>query len=348
MLSKQFKKQSSNDNTPKVFLALEGGGAHGAFTWGALEVLEEEGILEHIVAVSGTSAGANNAAAMVAGLESKKKGGAKSVLSTLWEGIGRKGDAMKPIKDMYRMFSMTSWPNMPDNFKSHAEIANHYSSLKTQAGYVRDHIADVIKDWKPLQNSAIKIFLGASRLERTRSGPNILHEHNFTNKDIDADAVGASGCLFGTHTKDGVEYKDGAYVKNPPMVGVMKDEEYSDLFAIMLSPEPSKITPKHQNHLVAEDSDGLLGSETYSHLAHEVQRGRKVHVISMVLPNWANESSKMNFDTKWIKALHDAGRTAALEWVKNHKHDLGKRASYAPNITADQNSMDLQDTPEVA
>ncbi len=358
-LKPHFKKITSNDNGPRLFMALEGGAVHGAFAAGALEVLEEKRLLDNVVAVSGTSAGANNAVALVAGLEQKKRGGAKRVLTRLWDGIGKKGDSLKPIKDAYRMFSGARWPNLPPKFRTDSELANKYSSLKSQSGHVRDHIADVIKDWDVIRNSKIKTFIGASRLDKDENRNNILVEENFTGQDIDADAVAASGCLFGTHKKNGNQYVDGAFTKNPPMSGILNDDEYDDLFAIMLSPEPETVQARHQDQITAVDADGLLGSETYDHLAHEVKRGRRVHVIALDLkkvrqllvnagisvPEEIDESSKMNFDSTWVNVLREAGKAAAMEWVLKHEKDLGVRSSYQPVIRP---SVDLHNVPEVA
>lgn len=343
-----FNNAASNDNeSPRVLLALAGGGSHGAFTAGALQALEEHGVLDNIVGVSGTSAGANNAACVVAGIESNEKGGVTKLLNKLWGGIGRKGDSLKLFKDWNRMIYGVSWPNLPHSFKSNMGFASKIGSMygaKSQSGHVRDQIEDVIDDWGVIAKSKIKTVIGAARIAKDSSGREVLVEHNFTNKDIDANAVAASGCLVGTHTKDGAEFKDGAYVKNPPISNVMPKKGYTDILAIMLAPEPDHSCPSHENTLIPNDE--LIREETYSHLAYEVKKNRHhVHVIKMKLPPEVNDTSKLNFDSKWIDTLHTLGYHAGLEWVREHKADLGVRDSYKPK-TADD--CCLQSLPEVA
>lgn len=346
-----FNNAASNDNArPRILMPLAGGGAHGAFTAGVLQALEEHDILNDVVGISGTSAGANNAVAVVDGLESGIIGGVTQKLRQLWSGIGRKGDSLKPMKAWNRMVYGVSWPNLPANFKSNMSLASKIGEMygaKSQSGYVRDHIDDVIDDWDIIRKSKIQLKIGAALVGKDKNGRSMLIERNFTNSEIDADAVAASGCLVGTHEKDGLFYKDGAYLKNPPMTGIMAEDEYTDILAIMLAPEPDHSCPSHENLLIPNDE--LIREETYGHLAYEVEKGRHhVHVIKMELPPHlahANDTSKLNFDSRWINELYNAGYDAGLDWVLKHKQDLGVRSTHIPK-TADD--CCLQALPEVA
>lgn len=342
-----FNKKASNENKQKkILLALAGGGSHGAFTAGALQALEESGILNDVVGISGTSAGANNAVCVAAGLQEKKKGGVTRLLSSLWSGIGRKGDALKMFKDWNRMMFGVRWPNLPHNFKDGMTLVSQTGEMygaKSQSGHVRDHIDNVITDWSAVRASKIKMLIGAALVSQDDQGKTVLVERNFTNKEIDADAVAASGCLIGTHKKGGLEYKDGAYIKNPPISGVMPEDEYTDILAIMLAAEPDATHCGHEDTLIPNDE--LIREETYSHLAYEVNKGKhNVHVIKMELPSHINDTSKLNFDTKWINQLYAAGYEAGLEWVAKHKNDLGVRSTHDPKTHCNA----LQPVAEVA
>ena len=333
-----FKTKADNENTkPKVLLALAGGGSHGAFTAGVSQALEENGIMDLVVGVTGTSAGANNAVCVAAGMAEKEPGGVTRLGKKLWSGIGRKGDSLKLFKDWHRMMFGVRWPNLPSSLKDSMSIVSQtseYYGAKSQAGHVRDHIDDVIEDWDVVRNSDIKVVIGAAMVALDSDGRKVLIEKNFTNKEIDADAVGASGCLVGTHVKDGQHYKDGAYIKNPPISNVMPEDEYTDVIAIMLAPEPEITTCGHEDTLIPNDD--LIREETYSHLAYEVKRGKhNVHVIKMTLPDYINDTSKLNFDTKWINQLYSDGYKAGLEWVKAHKKDLGMRSSHNPKTACE-------------
>lgn len=337
-----FKDKASNENQkPKILIAFQGGGSHGAFEAGVYRALVEAGI--EAEGFIGTSAGANNAAC--AGYAANKGDyllGAR-LMAQLWVGIGREGDKISHLKSFARATSFTRYPNLPESFVKQMELVSQTGSLlgaKSQAGHVRDHIDNVIPDWSVIRNGHIPVVIGAT----LRSG-GMLHEHNFTNPDIDADAIGASSCISGVHIKNGQAFIDGGHMKNPPLHGAFDENDYTDVIAIMLNPVPDAVEPKLQRDVTHIRHD-FIGPEVYQELAYLKENSDlNMHAIGMDHePHW-NQTSKMNFVSSWIGELYDRGYQAGLEWVKAHRHDLGIRSSFNPVILE---YPALQAEPQVA
>lgn len=340
-----FKKIASNQNTkPKILLAFQGGGSHGAFAAGVIKALEENGILADVAGVTGTSAGANNAACVGFAINKGDTSLATKLSARLWAGIGHEGDKLSHLKSFARATSFTKYPNLPKSFIKQLEMASQTGSifgLKSQSGHVSDHIDDIIDDWSVIQKGKKPVIIGATLVEGLRK----MSEYNFTNAEIDADAIGASSCLMGTHSKDGKSFIDGGYMKNPPIYGAVDDSEYTDVLAIMLNPVPESSPAKLQKDVTDIQHD-FIGPEVYQELAYIRENTDKhVHTIGMELePHW-NQTSKLNFVSSWVNDLYGRGYDAGIEWVKKHKADLGVRSSFNPVILEDPS---LQAAPQVA
>jgi NTE family protein len=334
MVQTQFTTEASRAPRPKILLALQGGGSHGAFTAGAIQALEEAGILVDVVGVSGTSAGASNAACVSYALNSGKPEFATRLTHKFWERIAQEGDRwpMPMAVNFARASTGTRAPNLPDVSEAHLESMTRMMGV-SQPGYIRDLINHVIPDWNVIRKGSVKTVIGAARVVSSKFfGAMELAEHNFHNAQIDADAIAASSTIVGTHMKGGMIFVDGAYLKNPPIRGIMPQDEYTDVVAIMLNPLPSHVTPSLQENFQTR-STKFVGQQVYGELAHIYQEGlHHTHVIAMEHePHW-NETSKRNFERSWIENLKASGYRAARQWIENNSQSLGLESSFRPVI----------------
>src|SRR5262245_28970091 len=172
-----------------VDLGLQGGGAHGAFTWGVLDRLLEERWLP-IEAVSGTSAGAMNAAVLVAGHAQGGNEGARVALETFWRAVSRAGELSPlrrgPIDVMLGRWTIDSNPFYMA-FDLAARVFSPYDVNPTGLNPLRSVLSACV-DFDRLAAAPIKLFVTATNVRTGRL-------RTFRNKDVTPDALLASGCL---------------------------------------------------------------------------------------------------------------------------------------------------------
>lgn len=356
-LTSLFSAHNDNNgaDNPRIFLAMQGGGSHGAFTAGVIEALHEADILKHITGMSGTSAGAFNAAPLSYALNSGKPELAVPLITKAWKEIAENSTTLSILHNFARASSMimphiwrpARYPNLPQEHVDLLDNAGHVGQafgLMSQPGDIRKRMSGVVPDWNVIKNGHIKTVIGATEVSH-EGGQKIFSEKHFNNHEIDADAVAASATLIGTHRKDRKNYVDGGYTSNPPLTPAL-DGNYTDVLAIMLSEEPEgPITGKTQSEQI--NGVSFLHDEVYGELALLAHgSNRHTHVIQMTHEDHWNETSKMNSEGKWIADLYNRGLEAGREWVARHKNDLGKRTTYKPQIAPCQECA--LDKPECA
>lgn len=332
--------QKTNDNSgPRIFLALQGGGSHGAFTAGVIQALSDAGILSNVKGISGVSAGAFNAAPLSYALNIGNPDLAPALINKAWTSVASTGRSIKFFNTLTSPFAMflgggARYPNLPQHHVDHAhgfiQMAQ-IMGMQSQAEDIKSRIASVIPDWDVIKNGDIETVIGATKVS-THKGKTTMQRAYFSNDEIDADAVAASATLIGTHRKGGAEYVDGGYTSNPPFEPFL-DGDYTDVIAIMLSERPQSLTPLRQRDQI--NGESFLHDEVFNELAWMHKNSSKhIHTIEMHHePHW-DETSKMNADPRWISELHSRGYLAGADWVKQHQHKLGVRSSFNPQITA--------------
>src|SRR5499433_1992300 len=199
----------------RVSLALQGGSAHGAFTWGVLDRLLEEPHIE-MEGVSATSAGAMNAAVMAHGLTTGGRKGAREALEEFWHGVARVSAPFGALQ-LFEVMSRFLSPYQLNPF--------NYNPL-------RQRIRRVIDFERLRQGSAIKLFLPATNV---RTGKIKV----FTDKEITEDCVLASACLpflYQAVEIDGEHYWDGGYMGNPALFPLIYSCESRDILVVHINP----------------------------------------------------------------------------------------------------------------
>ena len=328
----------SHPSRARVALALQGGGAHGAFTWGVLDAL-----LEHtanpIVAVSGTSAGAMNAVLLAHGLLEGGRDGARAALSAFWQALGRTlpWDAMKMLSSSGESLSATGrWMLQWTQWLSPA----HANPLRLDP--LRDLLARSVDFERLALQRDIALCIAATHANTGRL-------RVFRNPELSIDVLMASACLPTLQpavTIDGQPYWDGGFSANPPVLPLLAERGVDDLVVVMLSPWHLGATPHGVDEIRARTME-IAFTATY---LREMQwiaeaaampgatwlRGtfeRRVqrthwHVIDghdylAALPS----DSKLIAHQPLLERLRDAGRQRTLDWIASHGASFGRRST---------------------
>jgi NTE family protein len=322
-----------------VDLALQGGGSHGAFTWGVLDrLLEEPGL--RFDGVSGTSAGAMNAAVMASGLMQGGPEGAREALEGFWK---RVSDAARlsplrrgPIEILTGNWTLDYSPVFAA-VEFAAQVFSPYDSSLAGANPLSKILAESV-DFAHLVESPVKVFVTATNVH-TGQG------RIFRNAELTPEVLLASACLptmFQAVEIDGVPYWDGGYAGNPSMAPLVRECSASDTILVQINPIVRPGTPRTareiQNRLNEISFNATLLKELKAGalLRQVADPGRgegaawanmRVHRISSEIMLELGYSSKLLTEWPFFTMLRDEGRKAADAFLAEHKADLGVRSS---------------------
>lgn len=324
-------------------LALQGGGSHGAFTWGVLDALLEDGHFG-FPGISGTSAGAMNAAAVVHGFSSAAlefphdaehshaEGcvRARAALNALWDGVGAMGSLMwgVPAAQSAWMGMMTQW------LSPYQTNPLDFNPLRSQLQQVVDFDAVRRACGMP---GVPQAFVCATNV---RTGRGKI----FKGEEITADAVMASACLpqmFRAVEIDGEHYWDGGYSGNPALYPLIYDTQCSDMLLVQINPIEHADLPntaaeimERMNEVTFNASllselraidfvrrllaEGRLDAERYkSVLLHRIDGGSALAQFG--------SASKTRADSAFLRRLFGLGRDEGQRWIREHRGDVGVR-----------------------
>jgi NTE family protein len=322
-----------------IDLALQGGGAHGAFTWGVLDRLVEESWLT-FDGISGTSAGAMNAAVMASGHAHGGVEGAKAALEDFWK---RVSDAARfsPIRRGPLEMLTGQWTLDYSPMYLAAEMASRifspYDLNPSGSHPLRPILADVV-DFDALAASPIRLFITATNV-RTGAG------HVFRNADITPDVLLASGCLptmFQAVEIDGEFYWDGGYSGNPTITPLVRECRSHDTILVQINPVVRHDVPRSARDIMSRLNEvsfnaPLLKELRMIALLHKVAdpgRGEgaqwaamRIHRIATDRVTELGSSSKSITEWRFLCGLRDEGRRTAESFLDAHSGDLGKRST---------------------
>jgi NTE family protein len=331
-----------NRRTAKsIKLALQGGGSHGAFTWGVLDQLLDDERL-HIAAISGTSAGAMNAVAVADGMASGGPAEARRRLESFWSATSAAA-RFSPVRRSAIDVLMGNWSldNSPGFILM--EYFSHQFSPYDFNPFDFNPLREVVRgciDFDRVNDlHGIKLFLTATNVRTGR--PKI-----FRQPGIALDCVMASACLpflFKAVEIDGEAYWDGGYMGNPALFPLVDECEAGDVVLIQINPfvrhDLPRSTADIRNRLNEITFNASLFKELRSlaflweiihHENLERERYRDVHVHAIfdeVTMLKLRVSSKMNAEWAFLTHLRDQGRKAAKDWLARHFDDLGVRST---------------------
>lgn len=331
----------SHQGKRNVSLALQGGGAHGAFTWGVLDALLEEEI--SFDGVSGTSAGAMNAVCLAQGLMEGGHQGAREALRKFWTAVA----ASSPFQNMFDENG-----NMSPTLKMLAQWTNHLTPAQMNPldiNPLRDIIEEQIDFAALRKRSPIRLFIAATH---ANSGKLRI----FGNDVVSADALLASACLPLIHRTIYINkqpFWDGGYSANPAVFPLVYDCDASDILLVLLTPLRFQEAPVTADHIrerldeLAFNSTFLREMRMFAHmrefgtqsripawLAKRLPHGRlgwrvanlRFHAISAdkVLGSMP-AASKANMNMEFFTTLFEEGRAVARRWLRRNRGDIGRR-----------------------
>lgn len=327
-----------------ISLALQGGGALGAYTWGALDRLLEEERIE-IAAISGSSAGAMCAVVLAEGLQEAGVEGARRQLRKFWEGIARAGHA-----NPYRRTPMMGFLNafkpgwaQESYLALWADLASRYTSPYDFNPLNINPLKEVLEelvDFKRVRECRqIQLFIGATNVETGRIAI-------FRNAELTADHVMASACLpqlFQAVEIDGVPYWDGGYVGNPALFPLFQVETTRDIVIVQINPLEREGAPRTATDILARVNEITFNASLLSELRaidfvarlldeHRLPEGRYrkmlVHNVSEGQPLAPlGIGVDLNTDLAFFERLFEVGRVAADRWIGANYEALGERST---------------------
>ena len=322
-----------------VDLALQGGGAHGAFTWGVLDRLLDEPWLR-FDGISGTSAGAMNAVVMASGYEHGGAHGAQAALETFWK-IVSDGGKYSPMRRGFFDVLAGNWTleNSPVYMAGEmmSRIFSPYDLNPSGGNPLAKILAETV-DFECLARSPIRLFITATNV-RTGAG------RVFRNAEITPDVLLASGCLptmFQAVEIDGESYWDGGYIGNPTITPLVRECKSHDTILIQINPIERPEIPRSardiQNRLNEIAFNAPLLKElrmiALLHKVADVGTGEgalwadmRIHRIATDRVTELDSTSKMITEWRFLCGLRDEGRRTAELFLQAHGDDLGKRST---------------------
>lgn len=331
---------SKNDSPiRRVAIALQGGGSHGAFTWGVLDRLLREPGFE-IVAVSGTSAGAMNAGILADGLLRGGAAEARMTLEHYWEDVGRLPG--------YGSFSPAAGFGVPRAwhlehnplFLWHEVLTRMWSPYETN----------------PLNYNPLRRLVGRIHFEGLRNDPTAVRvficatnvrtglRHVFENADLSPDVLLASAALPQVSQAveiNGEHYWDGGYTGNPALAPLYLSTDATDLIVVGINPIERAELPRSARGIIDRIGEISFNSSFVGELAaigffEDLMQSRPadqsfrrlfVHGIGDGALASFGASSKMNNHPDFLRHLHQIGERAAESWLSENRDRVGERST---------------------
>lgn len=329
----------------RVSLALQGGGAHGAFTWGVLDRLLKEEDIE-IEGVSGTSAGAMNGAMVTSGIKAGGREEARRRLKDFW----------RDIRDAHPL-NQPPWRFISDFVPG----GRNSAALEYNPGYL---LGDVISRFlSPYQFNPANLNPLRAAIERQIDFTKVVRTDNpklfvcatdvqsgrakvFSGDEISVDALLASACLpfmFQAVRVEGRDYWDGGYTGNPSIWPLIYDCACGDVMLVQINPIEREETPTEARAILNRVNEisfnsNLMGEMRAIELVNRmISRGeapepryRPIRIHAIEDPETMRRltvSTKLTPDWRMLKDLRDAGREAMDAWLAEHKDKIGVESS---------------------
>lgn len=338
---RRAKPRRRKSAEPVVNLALQGGGAHGAYTWGVLDALLEDGRIS-FDGISGTSAGAMNAVVLADGFIRDGRDGARESLEKFWRAVSRAAHA-SPIRRSPLSVYFGDW-NLDTSpafiaFDLMSRLVSPYEFNPLNVNPLRD-LLDENVDFDRVRNCGdISLFISATNVHTGKVKV-------FRGADVTVDSVMASACLphlFQAVVIDDVPYWDGGFAGNPVLFPFHNSCSTSDLLLIQTSPIARHSTPSTAREILDRMNEisfnsallqelraiefvdrlidnGILDDDHYRQVRlHRIDGGDALEPL--------RASSKLNTEWPFFVHLRDLGRDAAAVWLDQHVDKVGHESS---------------------
>jgi NTE family protein len=326
-----------------VGIALQGGGAHGAFTWGVLDrLLEEEAVVAD--AMCGTSAGAVNAVTVAYGLHIGGPQKAKDLLEELWKRIAMNGSFLFKPGMFDKVYGHGDIYNSAGYmwFNAISQVLSPYNFNPFNYNPLKDILNNLINFEELQRYNKKKLFICATNVKTNRA-------KIFSNKEITVDAVMASACLpflFQAVEIDGEYYWDGGYMGNPPISPLITNTNIRDIVLVKINsininsvPTTARDIADRVNEISFNSS--LINEMKLIHYRNELirngilktddKKNREifVHTISgYEALSQLSYSSKMNTSWDFLVDLKNKGRQIAEKWIQTDFREVGLKSTF--------------------
>ena len=346
LLTRAFRRpqQQPKDGKKPINLALQGGGAHGAFTWGVLdEVLNDDRLA--IEGISGSSAGAVNAVMVADGLARGGPEEARKRLAEFWRAVSRDGDMSslnRAIADrLFSLIPIAAFP-MQTWFDAVSRYLSPYDLNPLNINPLKDLIQRLI-DFDAVRASELQLFIAATNVHTGKL-------RVFAREAITADAVMASAALpyvFRAVMIDGVPYWDGGYTSNPPIYPFFRTTQTEDVLVVQINPVLRNATPHSAQEIMNRVNEITFNASLIAEyraiefVSRLIDQGRlprgtgpgeyrriNMHRIDLgFVGKKLTAASRLNNDFDFFEMLHRAGRRAARRFLDRHFDDIGVRST---------------------
>ncbi|MFC5519959.1 patatin-like phospholipase family protein [Polaromonas jejuensis] len=333
-------KRLGRNSPERLNLALQGGGAHGAFTWGVLDALLENTGIE-FEGLSGSSAGAMNAVVLADGWMKGGREGARQGLADFWTEVGKQMPWEMVTQGEGDAISLSPAGKWLANW------AGHFSPSQLnplELNPLRDLLQRQV-DFEQLRaRSPFKLFVGATQASTGKL-------RIFRETELTLDMLLASACLPKIHHTveiDGEPYWDGGYAANPAVFPLFYDCEARDVLLVLLSPLKREGTPHTVKEIesriveLAFSANFMREMRMFAHatefssptflswgrLERRLQKMRFHMIDASQLSSLERTETKLLAHSPFLELLRDQGRERAAFWQAQHSADVGRRSSF--------------------
>ncbi|HEX2009640.1 MAG TPA: patatin-like phospholipase family protein [Roseateles sp.] len=328
--------------TVTLSLALQGGGAHGAFTWGVLDALLEDGYIV-FDAVSGTSAGALNALLLAQGLADGGPEGARAALQGFWHALADSVPAH---------FTSAAQDGSDAGLSPFMQLMLHWGHYLApeqlnpfDLNPLRELLAERLDFERLRKHSPVKLFIAATH---AMSGKLRL----FRNAELSLEAALASTCLPQLHRAveiDGEPYWDGGYAANPAVFPLFFEGRSADIMLVLLTPLAHRSRPQSAAEIrarsleIAFSASFMREMRMFAHLRQHLPRHwlglglgglerrlrrARFHLIEAAdVLGELRADSKLAANLRFLERLKTLGRERAQAWLLMHREALGRRST---------------------
>lgn len=330
----------------RINVALQGGGALGAFTWGVLERLLEDDRIE-IAAVSGASAGAMNAVVLADGFgqSSDKTGGreqARAALRRFWEGVARAGASSPyrrtPMMKFLGAFApaWASWGAWADAM---TRVASPYDLNPLNINPLREVVDELVDFARVRACEQLGVFIAATNVETGKV-------RVFKRDELTADHVMASACLpliFQAVEINGTPYWDGGYMGNPPLFPLFDANDSADVMIVQINPLTRKGAPRTAPDILARIDEITFNASLLRELRaiefvqrllaeNRIEQSRYKDILVHVIEDERalakfGAGADMNTDLAFLEELRKIGHATCARWLTTHFEALGARST---------------------
>lgn len=328
-------------NVKPVSLALQGGGSHGAFTWGVLETFLQDERVE-IEGISGTSAGAMNGAVLADGLMRNGRDGGLAALENFWRSISRMGRfgpfPRSPLDGFFNQWKLEYTPGHA-LFDTISRYLSPYQFNPLNFNPLLDLLEREVDFDRVRSCDKVKLFVAATSVNSGRI-------RVFHNEELSAKAVMASACLphlFQAVEIDGESYWDGGYMGNPAIYPLIYDCDSRDVVIVQINPIDRETTPTTSPEILDRLNEITFNATLLRELRaidfvskllerHEIDASKykRMLIHRVDVPEEMRRftaSSKLNAEWLFIDHLRRLGNLQAEAWLAEHFDALGERST---------------------